>query len=327
MKKILFMTVCIVVFLPVLLVMTVYANKSDTTEYTFDIIIAESCESPNGGNDITFSLYAYKPCQSAKAIVWMYDDSGKLLGVESKDVEPSDLNVTIHTEKDFSSAYVSVWESFSSMKPLAKKVRMGHITMSSYTVEYYKQNVERNGYNLYLAETFANVKAGSVIALDESAVPSYDGFSLDSENVSNVLSGTVTPDGLVLKVYYNHVYDDAQMVQVKYRLNKVNNVIKKYSGNFTDDEKAILKVIKSTIDVVLADADRGVLIYIEGYVSEKYHEQVAEARSKLDSLKASGGYTDFESKLTRYLSMADVEYLAKVMFGIDDIYQYEQDNM
>ncbi|MBQ4631301.1 MAG: hypothetical protein IJB70_09985 [Clostridia bacterium] len=298
-------------------------NQPSTIEYAFEIVMAK----PDADLDSVSVrlLQCEQTFDSAVVIGLFYDENGSFTEFVISPVTDFDSIVTLCPTKAYSSGKVTVWKSLSSVKPIAKTVEIGYEATASYTIEYYRQNVERNGYDLYETSSPINVTVGESVSLDTLTLPTYDGFSFDGENSANVLTGIVTTDGLTLKVYYNHVYDDAEMVQVKYRLEKVNGVIKKYSGNFTDDEKAILKVIKTTIDKVLADADAGALIYLEGYVLNKYPDEVADAREKLDALKELGGFADFKSKLAQYTSLADVEYLAKVLFGIDDIYQYEKD--
>ena len=70
--------------------------------------------------------------------------------------------------------------------------------VSSYQIEYYKQNVSGTGYEKEVvtkqAMTGKTVTAGS---------QKFTGFTFDASNSANVTSGTVTADGsLVLKVYY-----------------------------------------------------------------------------------------------------------------------------
>jgi len=300
-------------------------NQQKTTEYAFEVV---SVKADAASGNLNVRLFQRdQSVESAIVIGIFYDENGSFTEFVTSPVTDSGSIVTLCPTKAYSSGKASVWKSLSSVKPVAKAVEVGYEAKAPYTVEYYRQNVERNGYDLYETTSPLSVIVGETVSVDTADLPVDEGYSFDSENSANVLTGIVTPDGLTLKVYYNHIYDDAQMVQVKYRLEKVNGVIKKYSVNFTDDEKAILKVIKTTIDKVLADAEAGALIYIEGYVLSKYPNEVADAREKLDTLKELGGFTDFKSKLTMYLSMADVEYLAKVLFGIDDIYQYEKDHL
>lgn len=300
-------------------------NQPSTSEYAFEIVKAK----PDADSDsVSVRLFQCEQTVNSAVVIGMfYDENGSFTEFVTSPVTNSDSIVTLCPTKAYSNGKVTVWKSLSSVKPIAKAVEIGYEATAPYTIEYYKQNMERNGYNLYETSSPVNVTVGEGVSLDTLTLPSYDGFSFDSENSANVLSGVMTHSGLTLKVYYNHVYDDAEMVQVKYRLEKVNGVIKKYSGNFTEDEKAILKVIKSTIEKVLADADAGALIYLEGYVLSKYPDEVADARLKLDTLKELGGFADFKTKLTKHMSLADVEYLAKVLFGIDDIYQYEKDHL
>ena len=327
MKKKLVAVVCIAVIAVLGSGLISFANDNNTIEYTFDIVRASAEAGFDGGSDITVDLYTYKAYTKAKVVVWFYDEKGYLTGFETKDITAPCSTVTLHTYMDFESGYVSVWESYSSLKPLAKKVEIGHRSESSYRLEYYKQNVERNGYILYSSSEFNGVMVGDVISLNEASLPVYEGFSFDSSNADNVLSGTVTPGGLVLKVYYNHIVDEIELQQVISRLNKLLTAFEKLYGNFTGTEGPLVKVCIDTVEAVLADADAGALIYIEDYVQTKYRANVDDARGKLDTLKAAGGYTDFKTKLTKKLSLADVEYLAKIMFGIDDIYQYEKDNL
>ncbi len=327
MKKLL-VIVCICI-ITALSFMTVNALENKT-EYVFDIVSARCETNSDGGYDTTISLYRNKPCTKAIIVMWTYGESDSFISIEAKEVYSFDEAITIHTEADFKNAYVSVWESFSSIKPIAQKVKMGYVQLPTYTVNYYRQNVERNGYDLYSTEDFQSDAFGTVITLDESSVPKYDKFSFDSSNTSNVLSGKVTPEGLVLKVYYNHIVDELELKQVVYRLDTklLQAFVKiKEEGKLTDTEKPLVKTCMDTIEKVLADAEAGVLVYIENYVSTKYKTDVETARGQLDILKATGGYDGFKNKLTKHLSVADVEYLAKVMFGIDDIYQYEKDHM
>ena len=73
-----------------------------------------------------------------------------------------------------------------------------------YEVQYYMQDINLEGYTVteekYLGEAFDEVTIES---------KSIIGFTFDSENENNIVSGTIVPDGsLVLKFYYNrNVYD------------------------------------------------------------------------------------------------------------------------
>lgn len=80
---------------------------------------------------------------------------------------------------------------------------------ADYKVEYYQQNVERNGYDLAAAET----KSGAAGSTATAAVKDYPGFTYDADYEGTIASGTVTADGnLVLKLYYTRNQYDIRYI-------------------------------------------------------------------------------------------------------------------
>ena len=75
---------------------------------------------------------------------------------------------------------------------------------TAYTVEYYLENLTGDGFTKdeYATETKYGT-TGTTATLTESDYKTFEGFTFDADNESNVLSGTIAGDGsLVLKLYY-----------------------------------------------------------------------------------------------------------------------------
>ena len=84
-------------------------------------------------------------------------------------------------------------------------------TNTEYTVKYYQQNLEDDGYTLADEEKTTGTTGVTVTA----DVKNYPGFTYDADNTENVVSGEVTADGkLVLKLYYTR-----NSYKVSYELN------------------------------------------------------------------------------------------------------------
>ena len=84
-------------------------------------------------------------------------------------------------------------------------------TNTEYTVKYYQQNLEDDGYTLADEEKTTGTTGDTVTA----EVKDYSGFTYDENNAENVVSGEVAADGkLVLKLYYTR-----NSYKVSYKLN------------------------------------------------------------------------------------------------------------
>ncbi len=184
------------------------------------------------------------------------------------------------------------------------------------TVEYYRHNPYVTDYYLYQTKTVPGGYENAVFGVENLTLPDYPNYVYNSNAPESVLSGTVTKDGLTLKIYYDLVIDETAQSQVIFRINRIltdlNNI------QFTTKERKVLSKIIPTMNQTLADAENGAYIYMEGYVREYYGSEVDIARAEAEKLKETGEFTAFKSKLGQ-LRGNDVEYLAKAMFGIDDI--------
>ena len=77
-------------------------------------------------------------------------------------------------------------------------------TDTAYTVEYYLENLTGDGFTKDEDATETKYgTTGTTATLTESDYKTFEGFTFDADNESNVLSGTIAGDGsLVLKLYY-----------------------------------------------------------------------------------------------------------------------------
>ncbi len=85
--------------------------------------------------------------------------------------------------------------------------KMGGDSTTSYTVNYYKQNLALDSYKLAEQKVITGAEAGSVV---EAETVSYEGFTFNGDN--SIVSGEVKADGgLTLSLYY-----DRNLYQISY---------------------------------------------------------------------------------------------------------------
>ncbi|MBR5507922.1 MAG: InlB B-repeat-containing protein, partial [Clostridia bacterium] len=84
----------------------------------------------------------------------------------------------------------------------------------AYVTEYYRQSVDGASYELYDTSDEQFGYEGETVTVDIASIPEYIGFTYDSENTGNVLSGEITENGLTLKVYYSR-----NKVKISFELN------------------------------------------------------------------------------------------------------------
>ncbi len=70
---------------------------------------------------------------------------------------------------------------------------------TKYKVEHYRENINKDGYELFETEELEGITDTKATAINKT----YEGFTFDNTIEGTVLSGNINPDGsLVLKVYY-----------------------------------------------------------------------------------------------------------------------------
>lgn len=126
-------------------------------------------------------------------------DAAEKYGYEYVSVEPTSYTVQGQTNQEITVKY--------------KKV----MTDVSYTVEYYKDNVQQTADTVTVSSK-AWVKDKQEIAIDASAAPSatrYDGYELKKVEPAYPNAGTMVPNGTVYKAYYKKVLTKLDTLKVE----------------------------------------------------------------------------------------------------------------
>ncbi|MBR5506942.1 MAG: hypothetical protein IKV88_02735, partial [Clostridia bacterium] len=262
---------------------------------------------------ITYKIEYYRQNSTLDGYTLYKTDSTKTASVGT----PITLDVSLLPK--YSGYY---YDSGNSMNILsAVQTKAGMVLKVYYnrlvvTVEYYRHNPYVTDYYLYETKTVLGTYENSEFGVSNLTLPEYPDYAYNSNAPGSVLSGIATKDGLTLKIYYDLVIDETAQSTVIFRINRILDDLDKI--NFTMKERKVLAVIKNTMDKTIEDAKAGAYIFMEGYVQEYYGTEVDDAKAKVEALKESGDFDAFKSKLGQ-LRANDVEYLAKTMFGIDDI--------
>ena len=126
-----------------------------------------------------------------------YDENGNPAAQESELIREGDTY-----------PYTYVW-SFSAEKNVRYVAKWGLATDTRYTVEYYFETVDKNGYPTLPGQT--EIRTGTTFDEVTLEPRGFDHFTFVNA-ASNILSGTIAPDGnLVLKVYYTRNTYDVSM--------------------------------------------------------------------------------------------------------------------
>ena len=126
-------------------------------------------------------------------------DAAEKYGYEYVDVEPESYTVQGQVNKEITVKY--------------KKV----MTDVSYTVEYYKDNVQQTADTVTISSKVW-VKDKQEIAIDASAAPSatrYDGYELEKVEPEYPAAGTMVRNGTVYKAYYKKVLTQLNTLKVE----------------------------------------------------------------------------------------------------------------
>ena len=126
-------------------------------------------------------------------------DAAEKYGYEYVSVEPTNYTVQGQTNQEITVKY--------------KKV----MTDVSYTVEYYKDNVQQTADTVTISSKVW-VKDKQEIAIDASAAPSatrYDGYELEKVEPAYPTAGTMVSNGTVYKAYYKKVLTKLDTLNVE----------------------------------------------------------------------------------------------------------------
>lgn len=213
-------------------------------------------------------------------------DAAEKYGYEYVSVEPTNYTVQGQTNQEITVKY--------------KKV----MTDVSYTVEYYKDNVQQTADTVTVSSK-AWVKDKQEIAIDASAAPSatrYDGYELEKVEPAYPTAGTMVSNGTVYKAYYKKVLTQLDTLKVE----DIDPIL--YDGQ---EHKCVPTVTDSNGKTLTEGTDYIVTSYtFDTAIDESNFKKFVDVSTITVTIKGMGDYTG-EVKKTYQITPREVVLVSR----------------
>ena len=213
-------------------------------------------------------------------------DAAEKFGYEYVDVEPTSYTVQGQTNKEITVKY--------------KKV----MTDVSYTVEYYKDNVQQTADTATISRQVW-VKDAQTLAIDASAAPSatrYEGYVLEKVEPAYPTAGTMVPNGTVYKAYYKKVLTQLNTLKVE----DIDPIL--YDGQ---EHKCVPAVTDSNNNALKEGTDYIVTSYtFDTAIDESNFKKFTDVSAITVTIKGMGDYTG-EVKKTYQITPREVVLVSR----------------
>ena len=212
-------------------------------------------------------------------------DAAEKYGYEYVVVDPTSYTVQGQTNKEITVKY--------------KKV----MTDVSYTVEYYKDNVQQTADTVTISSKVW-VKDAQKIAIDASAAPSatrYDGYELEKVEPAYPTAGTMVPNGTVYKAYYKKVLTQLNTLKVE----DIDPIL--YDGQ---EHKWVPTVTDGNGNALEKDKDYTVTYSFNTVIDESNFKKFVDVSTITVTIKGMGDYTG-EVKKTYQITPREVVLVSR----------------
>ena len=207
-------------------------------------------------------------------------DAAEKYGYEYVGVDPTSYTVQGQTNKEITVKY--------------KKV----MTDVSYTVEYYKDDVQQTTDTVTVSNKVW-VKDAQTLAIDASAEPSatrYDGYQLEKVEPAYPAAGTMVPNGTVYKAYYKKVLTQLDTLKVE----DIDPIL--YDGQ---EHKCVPTVTDGNGNALEKDKDYTVTYTFDTTIDESNFKKFVDVSTITVTIKGMGDYTG-EVKKTYQITPREV---------------------